>query len=235
MNSSIEEIKDCMFYNLSANKDKPISIYTMWNQLTSGKGYHCSELNELYKSDFITEFHCMPTNYKNIKKIYVNGTPNLIYTELDDWQIKNDEFKLEEKDLQCKLSLEDIIDGYLACEDIITLDNDFILWLVKNNKLDEIKQLFDKFDFNDVISDMLKLSQSNDMTIFLLTKKYKNKINELQNTHNSLKQYNSRLFSDNNELKKKVKNLEYRTNKDRYIMMTLLCGYLLMSLLFFNN
>jgi hypothetical protein len=219
MNCELKELSDGMFYYLTSMEDKPVSIYMMWNQMTSKQGYHCSDLTIEHKQKLITEFHCLPNTYKKVLKFYRNGTPHLVYTKLESWEFDQDKYvpKEESTNVASKLiTLEDLMETYLD-NNLHMIDLDFIKWLVNNDQTKYVRKILDNYTFaKEEYNAMLKEANKNtEIVAMILKSKYKQKIynlknnnNILKNKNNSLEEVNNRLGKNNSSLAEKVSSLQ---------------------------
>ena len=193
MNNTLQNLKESIFFHLTANEDKPISLYSMWNQMLSPTGWRCEELKLCNKDFFITEFHCVPNDYKDIYKIYKQGVPYLVYTkkslsEFDSIPPTNETYMF---------SLDEIVDSYINGNINITVDFVESLKILDNLHYKESDYYY-----------FLPKCNSNDMTNLLLKKKYDSKIYELNTTIDNLRRVNMDLRDRFNESKMKITSLE---------------------------
>lgn len=208
MDYTLAELDSCMFLYLAENVDKPISIYSMWNQLTSKNGYHCSELTIKDKQTYITQFHCLPNVYNNIIKFYKNGIPYLVCTKLERWQFDQDKYvpqTVSQENDSKFCTVDDLVESYLS-DQISEIEPEFIKWLIQNNKEEQLRKILDNYSF-DKEEYELYLREAKDkasMVAMLLKHKYKEKITTLMTEKNNLKSRNTYLEQDNVRLTRKT-------------------------------
>lgn len=169
MNYSIDELDQCIFNYLVCHQNIPKSMGTIYNDITSGSGHRCDELNnnhrEKYKYRFMTAFHSVPNNFENVKKTYSNRIPYLTFNCDDLSSDSDNETVLQNQGDNFKIKSFDKFIDYLLDTDI---DYDFdepvynhesiLTHLVRAKDIDRIKILYDR-KFNKKI---LELQSKND-------------------------------------------------------------------------
>jgi len=244
MDNTLQDLKESIYFHLTANEDKPISLHSMWNQMLSPIGWRCSELTINKKDLFIAEFHSVPNEFKDVCKFYKNGIPYLVYTRKS---LTKFDSVSETTETSC-CSLEELIDSYIKGK--ITITSDFVESIIKMDNTNYVKKILDNVFYEQAGYEyLLSKSNSTEMTNLLLKKKYDAKINELNNTIDNLQQVNRTLenrYSESlvriNSLELTVKDLEidvrtqlqmYEDNKQYYsrFIVILMIGYILR---FFN-
>jgi hypothetical protein len=231
MNYTLAELDTCMFLHLAQNQDTPISIYSMWNQLTSKSGYHCDELNIQHKQQFITQFNCLPSIYNNIIKFYKNGTPYLVSTKLESWQFDQDKYVSTEPTEQF-CTVDDLVESYLS-ENVSEVEKEFIQWLIKHNKIEQLNKIFDSYSFEHEEYELfLKEAKENATIVALLLKqKYKHKILQEKTKHQELKERNRYLEQENVRLRRVANEEISATNKYRALFQASVPLYLIATYL----
>lgn len=203
MDYTLAELESCMFLHLVENVDKPISIYSMWNQLTSKNGYHCSQLTIQDKQTYITQFHCLPNIYNNVIKFYKNGIPYLVSTKLERWQFDQDKYVPQESENKF-CTVDDLVESYLT-DQINEIEPEFVKWLIQNNKEEQLRKILDNYSF-DKEEYELYLREAKDkaaIVAMLLKNKYKEKIAALTTEKDNIKSNNTYLQQENVRLTRK--------------------------------
>lgn len=232
MNHSLNELDTCMFLYLAQNQDQPISMYSMWNQLTSNKGYHCEELTIQHKQKFITQFNCLPSTYNNIIKFYKNGVPYLVSTKLESWQFDQDKYvPIETTDKFC--TVDDLVESYIT-EEINEIEPDFIKWLIQNNKEEQVRKILDSYSFDKAeYETYLKEAKEKASIIALLLKhKYKNKVLDLRTKNNTIKERNTYLERENVRITKKSELFNREAGWYKFLFQASIPTYLLLTYTF---
>jgi hypothetical protein len=229
MDYTLAELDTCMFLYLAQNQDKPISIYSMWNQLTSKTGYHCEELTIQHKQQFITQFNCLPSIYNNIIKFYKNGTPYLVSTKLESWQFDQDKYVPQEQVGQF-CTVDDLVESYIS-ENVNDIEDEFILWLIKHNKVEQITKIFDNYSFEHEEYELfLKEAKDNAKILALLLKhKYKNKILQEKTKQQELKERNRYLEQENVRLTRRANSEFSSSNYYRSLLQASIPLYLVLT------
>jgi hypothetical protein len=207
MDNKLENIKESIYFHLTGNEDKPISLYSMWNQMISDQGWRCSELKISNKQFFITEFHCIPNEYKDVYKFYKNGIPYLVFTQKPLSNFDDVSYN-QVLDKECFCSLDDIVDSYIQGKNN-SVDTDFVNSLIQTDNTKLVEKLLNHSNyFENEYDTFIKHANSSTMSNYLLQKKYETKICELNGCIFDLRKTNSELRQTISQNISKINSLE---------------------------
>lgn len=116
-------------------KNIPLSIHRVWNDF---KGQYSD------KSKFIQIFHELPSIYPSMKIVYHLGTPYILDTKKDLWEIDPSEYKVPE---MIEISDFDILEYYINHND--NIPKNFVVKIIEEGHINHLKTIIESFNSTD--------------------------------------------------------------------------------------
>lgn len=116
-------------------KNMPLSIHRVWNDFK----VHYSD-----KSTFIEIFHELPSIYPSMKIVYHLGTPYILDTKKDLWEIDPSEYKIPEL---IEISDSDILKYYINHND--NIPKNFVVKIIEEGHINHLKTIIECFSSTD--------------------------------------------------------------------------------------
>ena len=210
----MESIQLKIFNYIFDLEDLPICIYRLW------RSFKINEQSEITKSSFIKLFFELPYKYPSFQIVFHKGCPFILYTKKEIWQFIDEDFILEDSN---EITINDIIQYFIDDDTNSKIHKSFVIRLIEDGKLEEIKIIFQYFSFTqDELDEFLNcIIQKKDWKtletiIFLVKKKYEivnntwiQRKNDMENNFNLMKQANKEQKIEFDLLQSKYQILKY--------------------------
>ena len=194
-----------LYRYISDLENIPLSIHRVWDDFI----YKC-----LDKHTFIRTFHEMPKSYSSFRLVYHKGTPYILNTKKELWQICQSEYKVTESS---EIMDDDILDFYLSYEvDCPDIPNNFVVKIIEDGGLTNLQIILNNFDFTEEDLDAFLIVANEkrciDILMLLLRTKYEMKHHQFDCSYRDLKSkyddlhFHFKILKENESEAKLIKN-----------------------------
>lgn len=223
--SSVDSFEQQLSRYISDLENTPLSIHRVWND------FH--QVKDLDKDTFIRIFHQIPKTYSCFRIVYHQGTPYILNTKKELWEICKSEYKVPESS---EITDSDILKFYLNYEDqedCPDIPNNFVVKIIEDGESNNLKMILDNFDFTEedlesflivanekrysVQNDCLSISGTQDLTnIVRLNHRYVDILMDLLRTKYEVKHNLNLLKENESEMNHRQLDHSYRELKTKY-------------------
>lgn len=245
--STVDSFEQQLSRYISDLENTPLSIHRVWND------FH--QVKDLDKNTFIRIFHQIPKTYSCFRVVYHQGTPYILNTKKEIWEICKSEYKSPESS---EITDSDILNFYLnyECEeDCQDIPNNFVVKIIEDGESNNLRMILDDFEFTEeelekflVVANEKRYSVQNDslskdvglthryvdILMDLLRTKYevKHKFNilkenESETNHFQLDRSYKELKSKYDDLQIQYKNLKENQSEANLIKKTFFYSFIL--------